>query len=86
MNDKRRAIRHQRSDPITRPQPEPEQAVRQVTAEPIEHPPGPPCIRQDQRWAIRIRIQTSAEQITGDRPRQRSPSILTLRIAHHQRQ
>src|SRR3954454_6753119 len=77
MNDERRAVRHQRSDPITRPQPEPEQAVRQAAAELIEYPPRPPRIRRDQREAIRIRVQTSAEQITDGRRRQRSPGVLS---------
>ena len=76
VNDERRTIRHQRSDPIARAQPQTEQTGSQPIAEVIERAPRPARIRRDQREPIRIGIQTGAKQTArDDRPRQRPSGI-----------
>ena len=76
VNDERGTIGHQRSDPITRPQPQTEQTDRQAIAEVIERAPRPARIRRDQREPVRIGIQAGAKQTAGaHRPLQRPPGI-----------
>jgi hypothetical protein len=76
VNDERRTIRHQRSDPITRVQPQAQQAGSQAIAEVIERAPRPTRIRRDQPEPIRIGTEAGAKQTArAHRPRQRPSGI-----------